>query len=449
MTMASILVVDDEANIRSSLQGALGRDGYQVDVAGTLAEARTRLREAYDLVLLDVWFPEGSGLDLLAEIKAAAPETAVIMMSGHATIDVAVSATRLGAFDFLEKPVSLERLLVLLRNATTQGALRAENRRLRRPWTLPIVGRSPAIEALLREIEQAGPSPARVLIQGEHGTGKELVARALHEASPRREMPFIAVNCAAIPEELIDSELFGHERGAFTGATQSRRGRFEEAHGGTLFLDEVGDLSPRAQTKLLRVLQEGELSRVGGSRVIRVDARVIAATNRDLAARAKAGEFREDLYFRLAVVPLSVPALRQRPEDVPLLVEHFAAQLSRETGGPRRTFAASAIDLLQRHPFPGNVRELRNLVERLLIMTPGPVIGPEHVRAVLPRAEDAPAASARLGEAVRDFERRQIEAALQSAGGSMTQAAARLGLERSHLYKKMRKLGIRSERLEP
>jgi two-component system nitrogen regulation response regulator NtrX len=448
MIMASILVVDDEANIRSSLRGALGREGYQVDGAGTLAEARVRLREAYDLVLLDVWFPEGSGLDLLAEIMADTPETAVIMMSGHATIDAAVSATRLGAFDFLEKPIALERLLVLLRNATTQRALRAENRRLRRPWTLPIVGRSPALERLLREIEQAGPTAARVLIQGEHGTGKELVARALHDASPRREMPFVAVNCAAIPEELIESELFGHERGAFTGATQSRRGRFEEAHGGTLFLDEVGDLSARAQTKLLRVLQEGELSRVGGSRVITVDARVIAATNRDLAARAHSGEFREDLFFRLAVVPISVPPLRERPEDIPQLVEHFAAQLARETGGAPRRFTATAVELLQRHPFPGNVRELRNLVERLLIMTPVATIGPEQVRAVLPRAE-ASETGTRLGDAVRDFERRQIEAALQAAGGSMTQAAARLGLERSHLYKKMKKLGVRSEPLEP
>jgi two-component system, NtrC family, nitrogen regulation response regulator NtrX len=446
--MPSILIVDDEANILSSLSGALGREGYQVDGAATLADARARLREAYDIVLLDVWFKEGSGLDLLSEIRADTPDTAVVMMSGHATIDAAVSATRLGAFDFLEKPIALERLLVLLRNASTTRSLQAENRRLRRPWTLPIVGRSPALEKLLREVEQAGPSAARVLIQGEHGTGKELVARALHAASPRRDMPFVAVNCSAIPEELIESELFGHERGSFTGATQARRGRFEEAHGGTLFLDEVGDLSPRAQTKLLRVLQEGELSRVGGNRVIKVDVRVIAATNRDLAARARSGEFREDLYFRLAVVPMSVPPLRERPEDIPLLVEHFATQLARETGGRPRTFSASAVELFLRHPFPGNVRELRNLVERLLIMSPGATIGPEQVRAVLPRDEGVAEGGTRLGEAVREFERRQIEAALQSAAGSMTQAAARLGLERSHLYKKMKKLGVRPESWE-
>jgi two-component system nitrogen regulation response regulator NtrX len=416
-----------------------------VDGAASLAEARAGLREAYDIVLLDVWFPEGSGLDLLAEIMADTPETAVIMMSGHATIDVAVSATRLGAFDFLEKPVSLERLLVLLRNASTTRALEAENRRLRRPWTLPIIGRSSALEKLLREIEQAGPSSARVLIQGEHGSGKELVARALHAAGPHREMPFVAVNCSAIPEELIESELFGHERGAFTGATQARRGRFEEAHGGTLFLDEVGDLSPRAQTKLLRVLQEGELSRVGGNRIIKVDVRVIAATNRDLAARARSGEFREDLYFRLAVVPMTVPPLRERPEDIALLVEHFAAQLVRETGGSPRRFSVPAVELLQRYPFPGNVRELRNLVERLLIMTPGATIRPEQVRAVLPQVESLTGPGARLSDTVREFERRQIEVALEAAGGSMTQAAARLGLERSHLYKKMKKLGWRPE----
>jgi len=441
--MPSLLIVDDEANILSSLQAALGREGYQVDCAATLADARTRLREAYDFVLLDVSFPEGSGLDLLAEIQGAAPETAVIMMSGHATIDVAVKATRLGAYDFLEKPLALERLLVLLRNASKALALEAETRRLKAPWASPIVGRSKAVQHLLREIERAGPAPARVLIQGEHGTGKELVARALHAASPRREMPFVAVNCAAIPDDLIESELFGHERGAFTGATQARRGRFEEAHGGTLFLDEVGDLSARAQTKLLRVLQEGEMSRLGGNRTIRVDVRVIAATNRDLAKAVEAERFREDLYFRIAVIPVTVPPLRERAEDVPLLVEHFALQVARETGQRPKKFAPAALAVLARHAFPGNVRELRNLVERLVIMTHGAGVTEEEVSAVLPAAAHAPAAPARIGDAVQDFERRQIEEALAAEGGNMTRAAARLGLERSHLYKKMKKLGGR------
>jgi len=439
--MPTVLVVDDEANILTSLQGALGREGYQVDVAATLDEARAKLREAYDFVLLDVWFPNGSGLDLLAEIAAETPETVVVMMSGHATIDAAVRATRLGAFDFLEKPIALERLVVLLRNASDALALRAENRRLRPRGTEAIVGGSPAIRRLLAEVERAGASHARVLIQGEHGTGKELVARALHAAGPRRERPFVAVNCAAIPEELIESELFGHERGAFTGATQARRGHFEEAHGGTLFLDEVGDLSARAQTKLLRVLQEGELTRVGGSRAIKVDVRVVAATNRDLTERVRAAEFREDLYFRLAVIPITVPPLRERAEDIPLLVEHFAARLAPETGGRPRRFAPGAVERLALHPFPGNVRELRNLVERLLIMAPGAVIGVEQVAAALPRPGAAPAAPGRLSESMRDFERRQIEEAIQAAGGNVTQAAARLGLERSHLYKKMKKLG--------
>ena len=448
--MPTLLIVDDEANIRSSLAGALGRDGYQVDTAANVTEGRTRLREAYDFVLLDVWFPDGSGLDLLAEIRGAAPDTVVIMMSGHATVDAAVKATRLGAFDFLEKPLSLDRLLILLRNAASARALSSENRRLPRLWSLPIVGRSSAVQNLLREIELAGPSGARVLIQGENGTGKELVARALHAASPRRDMPFVAVNCAAIPEELIESELFGHERGAFTGATQARRGEFEEANRGTLFLDEVGDLSARAQTKLLRVLQEGELTRVGANRPIKVDVRVLAATNHDLAAQIPAGRFREDLYFRLAVIPISVPPLRERAEDIPALVEHFAAQIVRDTGGKTRTFAPAALDLLRRYPFPGNVRELRNLVERLLIMSPGSSIGSEQVLAVLPPGLVGTASSgaARLSDSVRDFERKEIEAALLAAGGSMTKAAARLGLERSHLYKKMKKLGFKPESLE-
>jgi DNA-binding NtrC family response regulator len=404
------------------------------------------LRESFDVVLLDVWFPQGSGMDLLAEVRAGAPDTTVIMMSGHATIDAAVQATRLGAFDFLEKPVALERLLVLLRNAATARTLQEENRRLQAPWAVPLVGGSPAIRALLEQIALAGPSNARVLIRGEHGTGKELVARALHAASPRREMPFVAVNCSAIPEELFESELFGHERGAFTGATQARRGRFEEAHGGTLMLDEVADLSPRAQTKLLRVLQEHELTRVGGSRAIRVDVRVVSATNRDLAAAVAAHAFREDLYFRLAVIPITVPPLRERAEDVPLLVAHFVERLAQETGRRAPAFGAGAIEALRHYGYPGNVRELRNLVERLVIMNPAGAIGREQVMAVLPAAGDAGVgAPLPLADAVREFERMQIEAALAAEGGHVTRAAARLGLERSHLYKKMRALGVRGE----
>ncbi|HEY3155293.1 MAG TPA: sigma-54 dependent transcriptional regulator [Candidatus Eisenbacteria bacterium] len=445
----TVLIVDDEANIRSSLEGALGREGYQVDGAASIAEGRARLREAYDIVLLDVWFEEGSGLDLLAEIMANTPDSIVIMMSGHATVDAAVKATRLGAFDFLEKPISLERLLVLLRNATNTIALKAENRRLPRPWSFPIVGGSPAIQKLLHEIQLAGSSSARVLIQGENGTGKELVARALHASGPRKEMPFVAMNCSAVPEELIESELFGHERGAFTGATQSRRGRFEEAHHGTLFLDEIGDMSVRAQTKLLRVLEEGEITRVGGNRAIKVDVRVIAATNQDLAERVRSERFREDLYFRLAVIPITVPPLRDRPEDIPILVEHFAEQLLKQNGGKPRKFTPAALEYLRRYSFPGNVRELRNIVERLLIMSRGTSIGPEQVHAVLPPSQSESGAGARLSDAVREFEKKEIEAALLAAGGSMTKAASRLGLERSHLYKKMKKLGWRPETLSP
>ncbi len=448
--MPSILIGDDEANIRSTLKGVLAREGYQVDDAPSVAAARTLLREAYDIVLLDVWFPGENGLDLLTEIRDAAPATTVIMMSGHANVETAVQATRLGAYDFLEKPLSLERLLVLLRNASATQALASENQRLRAAWATPLVGGSPAMRRLLGEIALAGPSPARVLLSGENGTGKELVARALHEASPRRAMPFVAVNCSAIPEELFESELFGHEKGAFTGATQARRGRFEEAHGGTLMLDEVADLSARGQTKLLRVLETGELTRVGGSRSIRVDVRVVAATNHDLPAAVAANAFREDLYFRLAVIPLAVPALRERVVDIPELVDHFLALLARETGRRAPSFTAGALEALGRYEFPGNVRELRNLVERLVIMNPGARIGPEQVAAALPVAVPRPAANdpevpSALGEAVHDFERRHIEAAVAAAGGNMTRAAARLGLERSHLYKKMRQLGMRVE----
>jgi two-component system nitrogen regulation response regulator NtrX len=445
--MPSILIVDDEANIRSSLEGALSREGYAADTAASIAEARTKLRDAYDVVLLDVWFPRESGLELLGEIAESAPETVVIMMSGHASIDTAVQATRLGAFDFLEKPISLERLLVILRNATDSLTLRSENRRLKQAWADSIVGESPAIRTLLHDIKLAASSHARVLIQGENGTGKELVARALHAAGPRRDKPFVAVNCAAIPEELIESELFGHERGAFTGATQSRRGRFEEAHGGTLFLDEVGDLSQRAQTKLLRVLQEGEFFRVGGNRAIKVDVRVIAATNRDLAELTRAESFREDLYFRLAVVPLTVPPLRERLGDIPVLVAHLAADVQRETGGRGKAFSPSAIEHLGRYHYPGNVRELRNVVERLIIMTPGTRIGADAVDRVLGAATESRGADnddSRLAEQMRRFEKDRIEEALRVEGGNVTKAAARLGLERSHLYKKMRKLGIES-----
>jgi two-component system, NtrC family, nitrogen regulation response regulator NtrX len=467
--MPSILIVDDEANIRGSLKGVLSREGWQVDDAATIAAARLLLREAYDLVLLDVLFPGSeNGLDLLKSIREDAPETTVVMMSGHADVETAVQATRLGAYDFLEKPLSLERLLVILRNASASRALASENERLRAPWATSLVGGSAAMRKLLEEIALAGPTPARVLLSGENGTGKELVARALHDASPRRGMPFVAVNCSAIPDELFESELFGHEKGAFTGATQSRRGRFEEAHGGTLLLDEVADLSARAQTKLLRVLQENELTRVGGSRTQKVDVRVLAATNRDLPAAVRANTFREDLYFRLAVIPIRVPALRERLDDLPALVQHFLDQLAREIGRRAPTFSDAALDALARHPFPGNVRELKNLVERLVIMNPGARIGPGHVAAVLPTmpfAEPATALPAAgnasppaaapgpagdggplpLAEAVREFERRHIEAALAAEHGNMTRAAARLGLERSHLYKKLRQLGMRTE----
>jgi len=435
--MPTLLIVDDEANIRSSLASALGRDGYQVDGAASPAEARGRLREAYDFVLLDVMFPEGSGLDLLGEIMSAAPETVVIMMSGHATIDDAVKATRLGAFDFLEKPVALERLLVLLRNASRTQALEAETRRLKLAWAQPILGRSQAIQHLLREIERAGTASARVLIQGEHGTGKELVARALHAASPRRDLPFVAVNCAAIPDDLIESELFGHERGAFTGAAQARRGRFEEAHGGTLFLDEVGDLPPPVQVKLLRVLQEGEYEPLGG-RTTKADVRVVAATNKDLYREVREGRFREDLYYRLNVIAVTCPPLRDRREDVPLLADHFLRLYASKNGRDGISLAPAAMDLLVDYSWPGNVRELENAIERAVVLSKGAAIEPRDLpRSIVDEDRSGEVITISIGTPLEEVERRVIKETLRHTGGDKRLAAQLLGIATRTIYRRL------------
>jgi two-component system nitrogen regulation response regulator GlnG len=461
--MPSILIVDDERNILSSLQGALGREDYAVDVAATLAEARDKLREAFDVLLLDVRLPDGSGIDLLSEVRQAAPETVVIMMSGHATIDTAVEATRLGAFDFFEKPVSLERLLVVLRNATRNRALETENRRLRASWAAAIVGRAPAIERVLGEIEKAGPADARVLIQGENGTGKELVARALHAASPRRSMPFVAVNCSAIPEELVESELFGHERGAFTGADSRRIGRFEQADGGTLFLDEIGDMSPALQTRLLRVLAESEFYRVGGQSSIRVDVRVIAATNQDLAKAVKEGRFREDLYHRLNVIRINTPPLRHRREDIPVLFNHYLADAAKELATPAKKISGDAMEILQSYDWPGNVRQLVNAARRLTVTAPGGVISSTDIQQDLGGKNDSSTAQNEwtrsladwaekrlsdagagplLEEALPAFEKTLIRIALERARGHRQEAAKLLGWGRNTLTRKIRSLNL-------
>ena len=372
--MPTILLVDDEPGVRSALGGVLRDEGYDVDAVDSGEACLECLgRQAYDVVVLDIWLPGMDGLATFARMRERSIDSQVVMISGHGNIESAVKAIKMGAFDFVEKPLSLEKTVLVIRNALRQRRLEAENQALRARVDAQhtMVGESLAMTHLREQVAMAAPTNGRVLIYGDNGTGKELVARNIHEMSRRRAGPFIEVNCAAIPEELIESELFGHVRGAFTGAVADRRGKFELAHGGTIFLDEIGDMTLKTQAKVLRVLQEQVMMPVGGSSRVRVDARVLAATNKDLPVEIRAGRFREDLYFRLNVVPIFVPALRDRQEDIPLLAEHFMAMLAREYGRRPKVFETDAIAALQRYAWPGNVRELRNLVERLMIMVPG------------------------------------------------------------------------------
>src|SRR5688500_15978120 len=374
--MASILVVDDEPGVRSSISGVLQDEGFDVDTAGTGEECLEKANgAAFDVIVLDIWLPGLDGLTTLQRLRERRIDSQVVIISGHGNIESAVRAIKMGAFDFIEKPLSLEKTVLVVRNALRQRDLEAENRVLRakvdRQQQHTMVGESPAMNHLREQVSQTAPTNGRVLILGESGTGKELVARTIHHTSRRKSGPFVEVNCAAIPEELIESELFGHVRGAFTGAVADKRGRFEEASGGTIFLDEIADMSLKTQAKVLRVLQEQVMERVGGTQRIRVDVRVLAATNKHLPADIRAGRFREDLYFRLNVVPISVPPLRERREDIPLLADHFMAGLAREYGRRAKRFESDAVDALQRYPWPGNVRELRNVIERVMIMVPG------------------------------------------------------------------------------
>ena len=442
--MARILVVDDEEGIRKVLRQLLEYEGHEVRTAAGGAEALDAYAEFRpDITFLDVKMARMDGLEVLGRIRALDPAALVVMISGHGTIETAVEATRRGAYDFLEKPLDTDRILVTLRNALQQRGLAEENARLRGEIEsrYEIVGASFAIRAVLDRIEKVAPTDARVLITGEHGTGKELVARAIHRLSARAEGPFVEVNCAAIPAELIESELFGHLKGSFTGATADRAGKFEQAHGGTLFLDEIGDMSLAAQAKVLRALQEGMITRVGGERPIRVNVRVIAATNKNLEREIEAGRFREDLFFRLNVVPIHLPPLRERREDIPELAAHFLARLHARHGLRPPVLTPAALDRLQAYHWPGNVRELANICERLAILYPGQEIGARELAAVLP----APAPAADDG-ALRDrldaYERRLILAALAEAGGNVAEAARRLRTDRPNLYRRMRRLGI-------
>jgi two-component system nitrogen regulation response regulator NtrX len=467
---ARVLVVDDEPRILESLDRLLEKEGWDVRTARDGASAMAVLEREPDLelALLDVALPGDDGMTLLRRWATERPGLTVILMSGHGTIEMAVQALRLGAFDFLEKPLSSDKVLVTLRNAERQARLVRENRALRESVGLgrTLVGRSRVVGEVIEKIALAAPTAATVLVTGESGTGKELVARALHDLSPRKDEAFVALNCAALPEELVESELFGHEKGAFTGALAARRGKFEEAHRGTLFLDEIGDMSARTQAKLLRVLQDGVVTRVGGSQATKVDVRVVAATNRALEAAVSAGTFREDLYYRLNVVPLALPPLRDRLEDVGMLAEHFLGAIAKSMGRKPRHLDRGALARLARHRWPGNVRELRNLLERIVILTPGETIteadvarhlpsvdGPEDGPAPAPPEppmveaaadadpdadDDPPAPEGTLKARLDAAERTVLEEALRRAG-TVARAAEILGLERSHLYKKLRK----------
>jgi len=440
--VATILLVDDEPNILKSVGGALQHEGYEVETATDVATARDALKRTFDAALLDVWLPDGSGIDLLAEVRAAHPECVVVMISGHAELSDAVSATRRGAFDFLEKPLSLEKLLLTLQNGLEMQVLRREQLRRRQSEEerYAILGTSRAITDLLGMIERVAESDVRVLIRGENGTGKELVARQLHMRSGRSNGSFVALNCAALPENLIESELFGFEKGAFTGASRAQEGKFEEAHRGTLLLDEVGDLPLAAQAKLLRVLEEGTVRRLGSKREQHVDVRIVAATNRDLEQMVRDRSFREDLLFRLNVVPIEVPALRDRSEDVGALAIHFLGQVGLH-GRPRQ-IAPSALKLLSSYRFPGNVRELRNMMERAAILTDAQEISAAGLKRLFPELARDDSVVGSYSEQIDAAERDIVIRALTATGWNVSRSAELLGLERSHLYKKMRSLGL-------
>jgi two-component system nitrogen regulation response regulator NtrX len=451
----SILIVDDEAGVRSALSGVLRDEGYGVEAVESGEACLDRvIRAQYDVIVLDIWLPGLDGLATLAKLQERRVDVPVIMISGHGNIESAVRAIKMGAFDFIEKPLSLEKTVLVVANAVRTRRLEVENRELRATVDkrYQMVGESYVLRQLLEQVAMAAPTNGRVLIHGENGTGKELVARSIHMRSRRTKGPFIEVNCAAIPEELIESELFGHMKGAFTGAVADRRGKFELADGGTLFLDEIADMSVKTQAKVLRALQEQIVEPVGGQSKVKVDVRVIAATNKDLPGEIRAGRFREDLYFRLNVIPIFVPPLRDRGDDIELLADHFMAEFAREYGRRPKRLDSGAATGLRSYRWPGNVRELRNVIERLMIMVPGDTIalsdlaflGSGSVAAV----ETPGAPPLLLHEARERFERDYILRALAAQNGNISRTADALGVERSNLYRKMKAFGIAPARRE-
>jgi len=456
---ASILIVDDEEPILTSLSNILRDEGYDVAVAKNGVEAlRAYTMDPPDLMLLDIWMPEMDGMETLRRVRELAPTAQVMMMSGHGSIETAVKAIKLGAYDYIEKPLSLENVTLRVKHALDQYRLEQENRTLRTTVQrkFELVGQSPAMQQLRQLIQTAGPTNSRVLIGGENGTGKELVARAIHMESARANRPFVAVNCAAIPETLIESELFGHEKGSFSGATSMKRGQFEQADSGTLFLDEIADMSLNTQAKVLRALQEQQFTRVGGTKLLKVDVRVLAASNKNLLKEIEKGTFRDDLFYRLNVVPIIVPPLRERREDIPLLIRHFMKVHAEEQGLRMKEVSPEAMAVYQQYDWPGNIRELRNLIERLMIMVPESVIGPTQAGIPLPARPVAPASQSTstavdpvftqsydsLRDARNAFEKDYIGRKLREHHWNISRTAEDLKIERSHLHRKIKLLDV-------
>ncbi len=435
--MARVLIVDDEENIRLALKSALEKRGHEIVTAATWHEGAEFSRVSFDVIFLDVLLPDGNGVDLLQDILLRSPKQLVVMISGHADIETAVKATRAGAYDFVEKPLSLDRVLITVDNASKAGRLLSERDRLAKRVYGEFVGESAPIRQIKQEILRSAPKASRFLILGENGTGKELVAHLIHRQGKHASGPFVAVNCAALPRELVESELFGHTQGAFTGATHSRKGRFLEAHGGTIFLDEIGDMPLEAQAKILRVIEMGEILAVGSDKTVPVDCVMIAASNRNLEQLVKEQRFRQDLYYRLNVVTYHLPPLRERREDIGLLADYFLARFAKESGGEPKTLSAEALAYLQPLALPGNIRELKNLMERVNIYCDTTQVTASDLRALAPSVSKQTLTT--LKEAVDGFEEEYIRSALARNDGNMAETARQLGVERSHLYKKLRK----------